>query len=151
MSTNAFEYYQHQGFVLAESNDPKCMPETLWNWSQQAKDEKEKNPYVYFVTDKELINDAKSRNKDPDAPEVQAQLMHLMKLEGLLKVTGTSGDINEVYLVETCLPKCSEDTLFLQFPFPDTGQRINTASTVLFNLKIIEYLFSDCIVKFESQ
>ena len=50
--------------------------------------------------------------------------MHLMKLEVLLKVTGTSDDINEVFLVETCLPKCSEVDLFLQFPFSDTGQRI---------------------------
>ena len=113
MSTIAFEYYQHRGFVLAESNDPKLMPETLWNWSQQAKDEKEKNPYVYFVTDKELINDAKSRNEDPDAPEVQAKFMHLLKLKGLLKMTGNSGDVKKVYLEEHCLPKCSENTPFL--------------------------------------
>ena len=46
MSTIAFDYYQHWVFVLAESNDPKLMPETLLNWRQQAKDEMTKNPYV---------------------------------------------------------------------------------------------------------
>ena len=70
MSTNAFQYYKHRGFVLAERNDPKLMPETLWNWSQQAKDGKATNPYVYFVSDQKLIDDAISRKEDPDAPEV---------------------------------------------------------------------------------
>ena len=69
--------------------------------------------------------------------------MHLMKLEGLLKVTGTSGDVNEVYLVENCFPKCSDSTLFLQFPFSDTGQHINSASTDLFLLDHNWFKFKD--------
>src|SRR5688500_12781786 len=69
--------------------------------------------------------------------------MHLLKLEGLLKMTGNSKDVNEVYLVEHCIPKCKSDTAFLQFSFLDTGLCMNTATIDLFLLDHIWFKFKD--------
>ena len=79
------------------------------------------SPFVYFVTNEQLISDAIQSNKDPNAPETQATFMHLLKLEGLLKMTGTSEDVNDVLLVEHCLLDTNHNAGFLQFPFSDTG------------------------------
>src|SRR5687768_14474703 len=98
MGTIAANYYQHRGFILTQTNKPIHLPETLWTWYQQTRNEKSTTPYVYFVTDDKLIADAINRNENPEAPEVQATFMHLLKLEGLLKMTGNLQDVNEVYL-----------------------------------------------------
>ena len=52
---------------------------------------------MYFVTNKKLIGDAISKEVDADAPKVRAEFMHLLKLEGLLKLTGSSDDVKEVF------------------------------------------------------
>src|SRR5687768_10967209 len=143
MGTIAASYYQHRGFILTQTNDLKHLPETLWTWYQQTKNEKLTTPYVYFVTDDKLIADAINRKENPDAPEVRATFMHLLKLEGLLKMTGNSRDVNKVYLVEHCLPKSRSDTAFLQFPFLDTGHCMNTATTDMFLLDHIWFKFKD--------
>ena len=140
----AFSYYQHRGFVPTATNDPKHLPATLFTMYQKSlKEQNANNPFVYFATDAELIADAKSRRVDPEAPEVRAEFLHLLKLEGLLKLTGSSDDVKDVYLVEQCLPKCSEDTAFLQFPFSDTGLRLNSASKELLLLDHPWFKFKD--------
>jgi hypothetical protein len=143
MGTIAASYYQHCGFMSTATNDPSHLPGTLLDWYQQTKLEKSSTPYVYFVTDNELIADALHRKENPDAPKVSATFMHLLKLEGLLKLTGNSGDVKEVYLVKRCLPKCKDTTPFLQFPFSDTGHRMNTATTDLFLLDHTWFKFKD--------
>src|SRR5687768_16762873 len=69
MATTAASYYKHRGFVKTDSNEAQHLPETLSTWCQQAKKEKASTLFVYFVTDKELIEDARHSNADPDAPE----------------------------------------------------------------------------------
>ena len=77
---------------------------------------------MYFVTNEENIADAIRREVDPEAPEVRAEFMHLLKLEGLLKLTGSSLDVAEVSLVEHCLPpNCRGNIPFLKIPFSDTA------------------------------
>ena len=70
MGTIAASYYQHCGFILTQTNNPTHLPETLWTWYQQTKNEKSTTPYVYFVTDDKLIADAINQKENPDAPEV---------------------------------------------------------------------------------
>ena len=70
MATRAAEYYQHQGFVTTDTNEAKHLPETLLTWCKQAKLEKSTTPFVYFVTDEVLIQDAICNKTDPDAPKI---------------------------------------------------------------------------------
>ena len=69
--------------------------------------------------------------------------MHLLKLDGLLKLTGNSPDVNDVELVEHCLPKSRADAAFLKFPFSDTAPCFNKATTDLFLLNHIWFKFKD--------
>ena len=129
ISTTAARYYEHWGFVKTTTNTISHLPETLQTFWKKAKKEKSatteegtKSPFVYFVTDEENIADARSRDVNPEAPEGRAEFMHLLKLEGLLKLTGSSLDVVEVSLVEHCLPSnCRDSTPFLQFPFSDNA------------------------------
>lgn len=143
MATTAAVYYQHQGFVKTDTNDPLHLPQLLLKWCEQAKNEKATTLFVYFVTDAELIKDAICNKKDPNSPEVQARFMHLLKLEGLLKLTGSAKEVKAAHLVKHCLPECSNDTAFLQFPFSDTGVRMNAVSARLFLLDHIWFKFKD--------
>ena len=94
---------------------------------------------MYFVTDEELIADAINRKVDPEAPEVRAEFMHLLKLEGLMKLTGSSDDVAEVSLVKHCLPpNCRDSTPFLSFPFSDTASQLNSATK---NLPLLDHLW----------
>ena len=57
-STEAAQFYQHRGFVMMKENDPKLLPETL-NWFySQAKEDNVAAPFLYFVTNKQQIQDA---------------------------------------------------------------------------------------------
>ena len=58
-------------------------------------------------------------------------------------MTGHSKDVNKVYLVKHCIPKCKSDTAFLQFPFSDTGYCMNTATTDMFFLDHIWFKLKD--------
>jgi len=69
MATPAASYYEHRGFVKTDSNEAMHLPETLFTWCQQAKKENASTPFVYFVTDDNMIQDAKRNGADPDAPE----------------------------------------------------------------------------------
>ena len=122
MAAPAAKYYEHRGFVQKATNNLSHLPETLQTfWKQSKTEEKAKPPYVFFVTDEKNIADAKRRVVGPEAPEVRAEFMHLLKLEGLLKLTVSSLDVAEVSLVEHCLPpNCRGNSTFLQFPFSDT-------------------------------
>ena len=130
MAAPATRYYEHQGFVQTATNMPSQLPETLSNWWKQGKKEEEaKSPFVYFVTDEENINDARRRKVDPEAPEVRAEFMHLLKLEGLMKLMGSSLDVAEVSLVQHCLPpNCRGNTPFLKTPFSDTATCFNSST-----------------------
>src|SRR5687768_3062492 len=57
IATTAARYYQYRGFVKTDSNEAKHLPETLITWCQQSKKEKASTPFVYFVTDEDLIQD----------------------------------------------------------------------------------------------
>ena len=124
-------------------NESKHLPQHLLSWCEQAKNEKATTPFVYFVTDAELIQDAIRSKDDPNDPEVQARFMHLLKLEGLLKLTGNAADVKESHLVKHCLPKCDEGTAFLQFPFSETAVRMNAVSSGLLLLDHIWFKFKD--------
>ena len=67
--------------------------------------------------------------------------MHLLKLEGFLKLTGSSFDVKKKSSVEHCIPPITE--AFLRFPFLDTGQRLNEASTDLFLLDHLWFKFQE--------
>ena len=58
MATTAAVYYQHRGFVKTDTNESLHLPPHLLSWCEQAKNEKATTPFVYFVTDAELIQDA---------------------------------------------------------------------------------------------
>ena len=67
--------------------------------------------------------------------------MHLLKLEGLLKLTGSSKDVKKKSSVEHCVPPITE--AFLRFPFLDTGGCLNEASTDLFLLDHLWFKFQE--------
>src|SRR5687768_917639 len=62
--------------------------------------------------------------------------MHLLKLEGLLKLTGNSADVKNPMSVQHYLPDLKVSKDFLQFPFSDTGIQLNSAGQDLFLLII---------------
>src|SRR6476620_3429127 len=99
MATTAAVYYQHWGFVKTDTNEPKHLPNHLLRLCEQAKNEKATSPFVFFVTDADQRQDAIQNKTDPNSPEVQARFMHLLKLEGLLKLTGNAKDAKEACLI----------------------------------------------------
>src|SRR5919107_5203916 len=143
MATTAASYYEHRGFVKADSNEIMHLPETLAIWCQQAKKENASTPFVYFVTDDDMIQDAIRDGADPDAPENRAKFMHLLKLEGLLKLTGNSPDVMNPTAVQHCLPDRKDSTDFLRFPFSDTGLQLNLACTDLFLFDHLWFKFKE--------
>ena len=72
MSTPAQKYYENRGFKKLESNDPKLLPDTLYEWYTKLKETNAITPFVYFATTEELENDAKERKEDPQAAETHA-------------------------------------------------------------------------------
>lgn len=77
-----------------------------------SKKDKAYTPFVYFVTNEELIKDARCDGTDLDAPEVWAKFLHLLKLEGLLKMTENPADVKNPNAVQHCIPDPKDSSGF---------------------------------------
>lgn len=150
MSTSVAEYYQHWGFVKTDSNELKYLPEIMSTWYQQAKKEEASTPFVYFVFNEELVQDALCNKENPDAPEVQDKFMFLLKLECFLKVAGNSADVKNPMAVQHCLPNPKDSSGFLQFPFSDTRLQLNSACSQLNSACSQLFLFDHLWFKFKE-
>src|SRR5688572_26456969 len=69
--------------------------------------------------------------------------MHLLKLEGLLKLTGNSADVQNPMAVQHCLPNPKVSMDFLRFPFSDTGIQLNSACQDLFLFDHLWFKFKE--------
>lgn len=112
MSTKTVVYYKICGFKMAERNDPTLVPDSIQYWLSKSKDKNEITPFVYFVTTAELGKDALEKKEDPNAAEICSKFLHLNHLEGLLKIMGTSKDVNEKEAIECCLPNLPDNHIF---------------------------------------
>ena len=128
-STEAAQYYLHWNFVRMAKNEPNQLPETLNRYYSQSKEDNDAGPYLYFVTNEQLRQDAIHNKEDPDAPETIRQHLHLHVLRGLLKSTGIAEDVKSSDgQVQKCLPIDKDKTgLFLKFPFSELKQELDNA------------------------
>lgn len=137
-SAEAAQYYLHHSFVRMAENTPKQMPETLQWYYSESLSNNVTYPYLYFVTDEQLRQDALRNREDSNSLETISQCLHLHVLKGLLKLTGISLDVKTGDgHVQKCIPdEHGDNSAFLQFPFTDLKQELNNATQDLFSLTI---------------
>jgi len=134
ISSQAYQWYAHRGFVLSAYNDAQQLPETIRSYYFQSQSTALTGPYVHFVTTDIWNQDVQRGGNDPFSEEWQNQRLLLIHLNTTLNLRDSSFDVDittvksdDLTVFYSVLPSNDLST-FLTFPFKECANQINQAT-----------------------